>query len=173
MLRYRDGDMPAFQQLYARHHGGVFRYLQRGCGGDEQAASELVQDVWMNLIRASSRYEPRALFTTWLYRLAHNRLIDYYRAPRPQMEPVDEDLPLTAPEQEQPEAQTEAAIQNRHLLRALNTLPIEQRQAFLLKEEGGLSLEEIGTVTGVGRETVKSRLRYALVKLRQELVDVI
>ena len=79
MLAYAAGDAAAFDTLYARHKGGVYRYLLRQCrqGG---VADELFQDVWMNLIRARASYVPSAKFTTWLYRLAHNRLIDHYRA---------------------------------------------------------------------------------------------
>jgi RNA polymerase sigma factor (sigma-70 family) len=73
------GDAAAFDALYARHKGGVYRYLLRQCrqGG---VADELFQDVWMNLIRARASYAPTAKFTTWLYRMAHNRLVDHYRA---------------------------------------------------------------------------------------------
>ncbi len=172
MLRYQAGDLRAFEQLYARHKGGVYRYLLRGCGGDEQAAAELFQDVWANVVRGARGWQPRAQFNTWLYRLAHNRLIDHHRQPRLPTEPLDEDLPHAAPEHQQPEARAHTAAQNRRLLQALHGLPLEQREAFLLKEEGGMSLEDIAQATGVGRETVKSRLRYALAKLREGLADV-
>ena len=78
MLGYRDGDAGAFDVLYARHKGGLYRYLHRQCR-DAAAAEELFQDVWMNLIRARTGYTVQAKFTTYLYRLAHNRLIDHYR----------------------------------------------------------------------------------------------
>ena len=76
---------------------------------------------------------------------------------------------MPGPQQDQPERAVARRQTARQLLRALALLPDEQREAFLLHEEGGLTLEEIAEVTGVGRETVKSRLRYALGKLRQEL----
>src|SRR5882757_8243947 len=79
MERYRDGDAAAFDVLYGRHKGGVFRYLARQCG-NRGIAEELFQDVWMNLIRARAGYTVQARFTTYLYKLAHNRLIDHYRA---------------------------------------------------------------------------------------------
>jgi hypothetical protein len=79
MERYRDGDAGAFDLLYARHKGGVYRYMLRQCN-DRGIAEELYQDVWTNLIRARAGYAVTAKFTTWLYRLAHNRLIDHYRA---------------------------------------------------------------------------------------------
>src|SRR6266571_1446748 len=79
MLAYAAGDAAAFDALYLRHKGGVYRYLARQCR-QSGIADELFQDVWMNLIRARASYAPTAKFTTWLYRLAHNRLIDHYRA---------------------------------------------------------------------------------------------
>ena len=78
MNRYRDGDAHAFEVLYTRHKGPLYRYLLRQCGA-AALAEELFQDVWMKLIRARERYEARAKFTTYLYHLAHNRLIDHYR----------------------------------------------------------------------------------------------
>ena len=78
MLDYRAGDTAAFDELYRRHKGGLYRYLLRQCR-DAAAAAELFQDIWMNLVRARGRYEPSAKFSTYLYRLAHNRLVDHYR----------------------------------------------------------------------------------------------
>lgn len=172
MQRWQRGDAAAFEQLYRRHRDPVFRYLLRGIS-DRERAAELFQDVWASVVKSRAAWEPRAKFTTWLYRLAHNRLIDEYRLSRLPTEPLDPELEVAAPEHEQPEAATSGAQRLRRVLRALQGLPQEQREAFLLKEEGGMSLEEIGEVTGVGRETVKSRLRYALAKLRQELADVL
>src|SRR5436190_18395294 len=78
MLAYRDGNAAAFDQLYRRHKGPLYRYLLRQCR-DAAAAEELFQDVWMNLVRARAGYTVTARFSTYLYRLAHNRLIDHYR----------------------------------------------------------------------------------------------
>jgi RNA polymerase sigma-70 factor, ECF subfamily len=172
MQRYQRGDAGAFEILYRRHRDPVFRYLLRGCS-DRERAAELFQDVWTNVVRSHAGWEPRAKFSTWLYRLAHNRLVDEYRLARLPTEPIDEELAVAAPAHEQPEAAVSGAQRLRRVLDAVQALPQEQREAFLLKEEGGMSLEQIGEVTGVGRETVKSRLRYALAKLRQELTDVL
>src|SRR5581483_459483 len=79
MLAYRAGDAAAFDVLYARHKGGVYRYLLRHCS-NAGTADELFQDVWMSVIRVRESYEPTAKFTTWLYRIAHNRVIDHWRA---------------------------------------------------------------------------------------------
>lgn len=81
MLRYRDGEVAAFAPLYARHKGALYRYLLRQCG-QPALAEELFQDVWLKLIAARAGYTVQARFATYLYRLAHNRLIDHYRASR-------------------------------------------------------------------------------------------
>lgn len=172
MARYQRGDVAAFDQLFRRHRDPVYRYLVRGCS-DRERAAELFQEVWASVVRAHASWEPRARFTTWLYRLAHNRLVDDYRLARLSTEPLEADLPIAAPAHEEPEAATAGRERLARVLHAVALLPFEQRQAFLLKEEGGLSLEQIAEATGVGRETVKSRLRYALVKLREELSDVL
>ena len=78
MLAYRDGDAGAFDTLYRRHKGPVYRYMLRQCR-DAGVADELFQDVWMNLIRARESYTVQAKFTTYIYTMAHNRLIDHYR----------------------------------------------------------------------------------------------
>jgi len=173
MLRYRDGDARAFARLYARHKGPLYRYLLRQCG-QPAVAEELFQDVWLKLIAARTGYTVQARFAAWLYRIAHNRLIDYYRASRRGV-PVSytEDCPewieIPAPVEEQPEYRESRHHQAKRLLALLAELPEAQREALLLKEEGGLSLEEIAQATGTGRETVKSRLRYALARLRRGL----
>jgi RNA polymerase sigma-70 factor, ECF subfamily len=172
MLFYRDGDAGAFDALYARHKGGVFRYLARQCR-DAAAAEELFQDVWMNLIRARAGYTVQAKFTTYLYRLAHNRLIDHYRKQgQAAVESYDaEDGPaleaLVDEHAQPPEDAADARRQAAELLELIGELPAPQREAFLLQHEGGMSVEEIAAATAVSRETAKSRLRYANAKLRQ------
>jgi RNA polymerase sigma-70 factor (ECF subfamily) len=177
MLRYRDGDAAAFDALYARHKGGVFRYLLRQCG-NRSVAEELFQDVWMNLIRSRTAYTVQARFTTYLFRLAHNRVIDHYRSSAGRV-PVsfdDEDCPdIEAMAAEEPcelgdtiDRKREA----RRLMALINGLPDAQREAFLLQQESGLSIAEIADATEVSRETAKSRLRYALAKLRQGMREI-
>jgi len=174
MLRYRDGDVRAFEDLYARHRGGVFRYVLRQVGL-RAAAEEVFQEVWTKIISSRARYRVEARFATFLYRVAHNCVIDHFRRKPPlQLIALDDDeekeaMQVAGPQQEQPERVVARRQTARQILRALALLPDEQREAFLLHEEGGLTLEEIADVTRVGRETVKSRLRYALAKLRQEL----
>jgi RNA polymerase sigma-70 factor (ECF subfamily) len=172
MLLYRDGDAGAFDALYARHKGGLYRYVLRQCRSPA-LAEELIQDVWMNLIRARAAYTVQAKFTTYLYRLAHNRVIDHYRkhahADVASFDAEDgpslDDLP---DDRERPaEATFDARRQAAELLRLIDELPAAQREAFLLQQEGDMSVEDIAEATGVSRETAKSRLRNALAKLRQ------
>jgi RNA polymerase sigma-70 factor (ECF subfamily) len=178
MLAYAAGDAAAFDAIYARHKGGVYRYLLRQCR-DAGIAEQLFQDVWMNLIRVRTTYQPSAKFTTWLYTLAHNRLIDHHRASgRVTLVSTDDEdhadvvAALPASRRSEPESRAANRELGERLKDAVAALPATQRDAFLLQQEGGLTLEEIAALTGVGAETVKSRLRYAMNKLRAELADL-
>ena len=179
MLAYAAGDAGAFDTLYARHRGGVYRYLVRHCG-NAGTADELFQDVWMNVIRARAAYAPSAKFTTWLYRIAHNRLVDHWRTHARAdfvATDVDSDEPdplasVPGARGDEPEVRAGAREQGARIDSALARLPAAQREAFLLHQEGGLELADIAALTGTGIETVKSRLRYALAKLRLELSDL-
>ena len=165
----RAGDAGPFGGLYARHRGGVYRYLLRQCR-NAALADELFQDVWMNLIRARAGYTVQAKFSTYLYRIAHNRLMDHFRRNDTGVSLDDESVFVeepAAPRSIEPEVRAESRQQAAQLLVLLEALPDEQREAFVLQQEGGLSIEEIAAATGVNRETAKSRLRYALAKLRQ------
>jgi RNA polymerase sigma-70 factor (ECF subfamily) len=178
MLAYAAGDASAFDTLYGRHKSGVYRYLLRQCR-HAGVADELFQDVWMNLIRARTGYAPTAKFTTWLYRLAHNRLIDHYRASGvATLVSADDDAhadavaAIAADCGDEPNVRAENRELGERLKRAVAALPAAQREAFLLHQEGSLSLAEIAELTGAGVETVKSRLRYAMNKLRSDLSDL-
>ncbi len=172
MLRYRSGDARAFELLYARHKGPLYRYLQRLCR-DSEVANDVFQEVWGKVIASRERYEPRARFNTFLFRIAHNCAVDHFRsrgkwiANQADVDDLREVLPGS--DAERPDAQVSQAQVQAAFKRALDTLPPEQRDVFVLYEEGGLSLEEIGSVTGVAMETAKSRLRYAVNKLRAAL----
>ncbi|MCM5680205.1 RNA polymerase sigma factor [Schlegelella sp. S2-27] len=182
MLAYARGDLQAFSQLYERHEGGVYRFILR-CVGQQSGSGvvdELHQETWFAVTRQAARYEPSARFTTWLYTIARSRVIDHVRRQRTAggpMRSLDEDDAdgatladaLPADEMHEPLRQLETREQARAFLQAVEQLPADQREAFLLQAEGGLSLEEIAAATGVGSETAKSRLRYARTKLRQAL----
>jgi len=180
MLAYAGGDAAAFDRLYHRHKGGVYRYLVRQCKSSA-IADELFQDIWMNVIRVRASWQPTARFSTWLYTLAHNRLVDHWRARgHVTLVSTDDDddgathdavHAIPASRGDDPAVRTEARALGARLTGALAQLPPAQRDAFLLHQEGGLALADIATLTVVGIETVKSRLRYAVAKLRGELAD--
>jgi RNA polymerase sigma-70 factor, ECF subfamily len=173
MIMYRNGDSGAFELLYKRHKGGLYRYLLRKCN-NQSIAEELFQEIWMKLIKARVNYVVRARFTTWFYRLAHNHTIDFYRrqnisviSKQPDENNTVEDIKARV--QDQPEVRTDVQQQTEKLLQLVNQLPDEQREVFLLREEGGFNISEIAEITGVNAETAKSRLRYAVNKLRAGL----
>ncbi|MBT8135697.1 MAG: RNA polymerase sigma factor [Gammaproteobacteria bacterium] len=172
MLRYRDGDAGAFETLYSRHKGALYRYLLRQCNHAANA-EEIFQEVWIRVIRSRERYEARAKFTTWLFQIARNCFIDHVR--KQGRSAVD--LSAAAEPDElhaatgNPESATALSQAGARLAAAIAQLPGEQREAFLLRTEGDFDLAEIAEITGVGRETVKSRLRYAMRKLRNALEE--
>ena len=168
MLAYAGGDMIAFETLYRRHRGTLYRFLLRSLR-QRADADELFQETWSRAVAARERYRPEAKFSTWLLQIAHNLVIDRFRRSRPHASAEETDLlfsRLDAPESEQPDRVLGEFGQRRRLQLALEELPEEQRVTFLLRMENGLGLEEISEVTGAGRETVKSRLRYALARVR-------
>jgi RNA polymerase sigma-70 factor (ECF subfamily) len=180
MLAYRDGDAAAFEWLYGRWRGRLYRYLAHQAPSH---ADELFQDVWLRVIGAREHYEVTARFSTWLFRIGHNRLMDHYRSRSRAVVTLfetsdDEDCPgdpyasVPAPDDQTPPAMLERKEMARHILAALETLPEPQREAFLMSEEAGMGVEEIAAATGVGRETAKSRLRYAMTRLRAALENV-
>ena len=178
MLAYASGEAAAFDVLYARHKGGVYRYVLRHCG-NSGLADELFQDIWMSVIRVRTTYAPTAKFATSLYTLAHNRIIDHWRASgHTHLVSIDDDADestraavdaLPAARGDEPHVRADNRELSVRLKTSLAALPPAQRDAFLLQHESGLSLAEIATLTGVGAETVKSRLRYAIAKLRAGL----
>lgn len=185
MLAYRDGDAKAFEALYRRYRGSLHRYLIHQCGSPA-CAEELYQDIWIKVVNARADYEPLAKFSTWIFRIAHHRLLDHYRKTAPEAAARyetrttgdDDKLDEFIASQPAPLRETPHALHERHATAqrinlALAELPAPQREAFLLAEEGGLSLEEIAGITASSRETSKSRLRYALTKLRFSLQDLL
>lgn len=170
MLAYREGAAAAFEELYRRHRGGLFRFVLRSVR-DRALAEELYQEIWMRVIEARSRYQPQAKFTTWLYTIAHNRLVDHWRKKGLQAVTLDTPEELSANPGYEPHRVLEAKQGLARFARALEALPEAQREAFLLHQEAGMSVAEIARATGADEEAAKSRLRYALSKLREALDD--
>ena len=174
MLAYREGDAGAFEKLYKRHKGALYRFVLRSIR-DRAIAEELYQEIWMRAIEARGRYEVQAKFTTWLYTIAHNRLVDHWRKRGLQLVSLDQEQtaaaePPAAADYE-PHRVLEAKQSLARFARALDALPPAQREVFLLHHEADLSLAEIAHATGANEEAAKSRLRYALSKLKEALAD--
>ena len=178
LARHAAGDVAAFEVLYERHELPLWRYLVRQCR-DRATAEELMQETWFAVAREAARFHADGRFAPWLYAIARHRVIDRHRASR-QTESLDatgsdDDEPLAARLADEaspsPLAASERMDQEQAILAALNRLPPEQREAFVLQAEGELSVEEIAGVTGTTFETAKSRLRYARDKLKALLRD--
>ncbi len=165
MLQYAAGEISAFEELYQRYRGPLYRYFQRQVR-NPATVNDLYQGCWEKLIGARQRYTASAPFPAWLFRIAHNHLVDYYRATRTteQLEPGRLQAPGCGPGEVLEKHQRDGRF-----ISALKELPADQKDALLLKVETGLGLEEIAKITGVNRETVKSRLRYATAKLKRVL----
>jgi len=174
MLAFAQGDAGAFDRLYARHKGTVFRFISRSLP-TRADAEEIFQEVWMKAIEARSRYEPRAKFTTWIYAIAHNRLVDLWRKKGIALVPMDggdDERPAIDPPGDpanEPYAQVAGREAMARFAAALEALPPAQREAFLLKEEAEMSIADIAQATGADVEAVKSRVRYATAKLREAI----
>lgn len=170
MRAYATGDAVSFETLYRRYsdrlHGYIWRLVR-----DDAVCDEIYQDTWQRVIQARMTYRGEGTFKAWLYQIAHNRVRDFWRSQSISLEVPDLDGLIESshatdatPEKELSEFET-----RRRLRMALDELPEEQRAVILMRLEEELTLEEIGTVVGVNRETVKSRLRYAMDKLRRRL----
>lgn len=180
MLRYRDGDLAAFKELYRRHSHGLYLFIAWRSPRKEWV-DEIVQDSWANLHQARSQYEPQSGFRTYLFQIARNRLIDLLRqhgrvvlASELERIPDDESgafdaLTDASQDNDSPEAALDRKQRIAGLHMAIRALPDEQREALVLQQFNGMSLEEIATLVSAPVETVKSRLRYAMRKLRQQL----
>lgn len=160
--------------LYSRHKDPTFRFVLRQCYCQSVTAEELFQDLWLRVINASRFYRVEAKFTTWLYRIIHNLLVDYYRRQGHMYKiSLDADETVIDEPQDLSGAQPQNLVANQQTIQQLrdliDELPVEQREAFLLQQEGGLSLQQIAEITGCKPETVKSRLRYASKKIRRGL----
>lgn len=165
MKAWAEGSIDAFEALYARYRAPLYRYLLR-LAGDETLANDLFQGAWEKVIAARTKRPRGAPFRAWLFRIAHNHAIDGFRRQRPETGLEAETLVAPSPG---PAQEASGDEQRQSLESAVLGLPADQRDALLLKLEAGLDLDDIARVTGAGKETVKSRLRYAVAKLKQTL----
>jgi RNA polymerase sigma-70 factor (ECF subfamily) len=179
MRRYREGDAPSFEVLLRRHEKAVFSFIVRMVG-DRTRAEDLLQETFLRVIRAAQEWEQKAKFTTWLYTIARNICVDAMRresfrkaesldaaaAGDPEGDPVGDAMAGAAVGADRAayNARVRPALEA-----ALQRLPAEQREVFVLREYGGAPFKEIAEMTGVPENTVKSRMRYALEGLRKAL----
>lgn len=175
---YLRGDPEAFDRLYDRHHRAVY-WLVRQYFPQRERAEEIFQEIFMKILEKLDRYQAEGSFRAWAYTLSRNHCIDRLRyharrketpesalADRETSTPYLEQIAGGDPDQENRAYENELAL---HLQEALEKLPDEQRETFILKESGGMSFEEISRLTGVSVNTAKSRMRYALLQLRRTL----
>lgn len=181
MIAYVCGNSAAFETLYTRNETAMLRFIRRILGSTSSAqADEVFQDVWMRIISSRQSYKPPesqgAAWKTWAFTIAHNACIDRLRVqkrfiyieandeqPQDPMEWIQAHLDMTHPSSED-ESHWKAA--GRQLLECLEELPEDQRAAFLMHHEEDSSIEELAQELGLPFETLKSRLRYAMKKLR-------
>ncbi|MDH5518431.1 MAG: sigma-70 family RNA polymerase sigma factor [Gammaproteobacteria bacterium] len=171
MQAYAKNDQLAFNVLYERYRLSLYRYMFKQTSMPEAVLNELYQDVWLKLINSRSQYQVKASFKTFLYQIANNTLKDYYRreSVRSIMSNLEDDTQI------QDKAKLpDDRLQENELMekfrQALNELPQDQRDVFLLREEAGLTSVQIAEVMQVSLDTVKSRMRYAVSRLK-EIID--
>jgi RNA polymerase sigma factor (sigma-70 family) len=180
MLRYGGGDLAAFKELYQRHSHGLYRFIAWRSPRKEWV-DEVMQESWASLHQTRARYEALSSFRTYLYQIARNRLIDLMRqhqmtsasdlGQQEDAGDVFDHLADTSHAASSPEDTLDNKQQVAGLHAAIRALPSEQKEALILQQFSGLSLEEIAQLAAVPVETVKSRLRYAMRKLRQNLAE--
>jgi RNA polymerase sigma factor (sigma-70 family) len=175
MRRFAAGDARAFERLYDRHEKPVWRFVLRSVR-EPAIADDVTQELWFSVARNAATYQASAKFRTWLFTMARNRVIDLSRTKKNTVsldEDDDRDEPvfseLAADSRLGPLRQLESKDTARQLLNAVEMLPADQRETFLLQAEADMSVEEIAEATQVSFETAKSRLRYARAKLKSLL----
>jgi len=179
MLLYQKGDERAFEVLYWRHQRGIFNFISHFIGESGNQAEELLQDVFLKVVKASKRYEPSAKFTTWLYQIARNGCIDHFRKMKHRKttslaQPIDSEEEMVlestiAGTHPSPEKAARISEVSLVLEEAIAALPEDQKEVFLMREDLNLSFAEISELIGCPVNTAKSRMRYALEHLRKTL----
>ena len=183
MLRYQKGDVRAFEVLLSRHRKPVFNFILRYVGEPAQA-EDLLQEVFLRVIKSADAYERQAKFTTWLYTIARNLCVDSSRrmkhrrassldSPMDRDEGKDGATLLDVVSDGGPAVDRKVIGKELHgkLHAAIEKLPDEQREIFLMREFLDMPFKEIADVVGCPENTVKSRMRYALEKLREDLEE--
>ena len=164
MLAYQRGDSLAFEVLYMRHKNSLFNFLYKSCQ-QHALVEDLAHDIWMSIIRTIENYEAVATFKTFLYRIARNKIIDHWRKLK------EQESQTSQFDEQQYLSETITDNENnkvlvQEVLQAIMQLPEQQRETFLLREQG-FSQKEIADITNSKPETVKSRIRYATQQLKE------
>lgn len=180
MVRYQRGEVRAFEVLLSRHRKPVYNFILRFVG-DKETAEDLLQEAFMRVIKGAEAYKRQAKFTTWLYTIARNLCVDQTRR-RKHRKHASLDAPMDASGDDSGtlldviasnEMASDRKSVNKQLhatmQRAIEGLSEEQREVFLMREFLDMPFKQIADVVGVPENTVKSRMRYALEKLRLEL----
>jgi RNA polymerase sigma-70 factor (ECF subfamily) len=182
MKRFQAGDARAFRELLGRHERRIYNFFLRSFGRKE-VAQDLTQDTFLRIIKGKQNYERRAKFTTWMWRIAHNLRVDTYRKDKfRKHDSLDQPIGLDDEKSTKldmvEDAKDVGAERYVHGDRFIEELKLvlpeldeEQREVFLLRQMEGLSFQEIAEIQDVNINTVKSRMRYALQKLREMLED--
>lgn len=181
MLRYQQGDRAAFAQLVRRHQGPLYNFAMRQVRVP-QVAEDVVQEAFVRVVQNAADFKHEARFTTWVYTITRNLCIDHLRKRALRKHPsLDErrgeekDGPTLGEQTADPRASVEREATGTELkeriARAVDTLPDEQREVFLMREIANLPFKEIAEITGVPENTVKSRMRYALERLQEALSE--
>jgi len=181
MVRYRNGSVRAFEVLLERHRQPVYNFLYRFVR-NSSTAEDLLQEVFLRIVRSADSYRAGSKFTTWMYTIARNLAIDQTRKAKVHRT-VSLNRPLKAGEEgatfldrvAEPRKGSDSAMADQQfaqsLYTALETLPTEQREVFLLRQYHAMPFKEIARVVGAPVNTVKSRMRYALEGLRGKLEE--
>jgi RNA polymerase sigma-70 factor (ECF subfamily) len=181
MEAYQRGDARAFECLLGRHQRPVYNFIHRQVGV-ASVAEELLQDVFLRIIKGASTYRRTAKFTTWMYTIARNLCVDHSRRAR-HRQALSLDQPLStegngrrlgdvvADKGQAVDRQAIGRELRERLQQAIDSLGEDQREVFLMREYLGLPFKEIAEITGCPENTVKSRMRYALEKLREQLEE--
>jgi RNA polymerase sigma-70 factor (ECF subfamily) len=182
MVRFQAGDRSAFALLVRRHQAPLFNFALRHLRS-RPAAEEVVQDAFVRVVQNAAEFKHEARFSTWLYTIARNLCIDQIRKRALRRHPsLDEpkrseegDGPTLGEQTADNRANVERAAVSveirEKVLAAVETLPDEQREVFLMREVSNLPFKEIAQIVGVPENTVKSRMRYALERLQAALSE--
>jgi RNA polymerase sigma-70 factor (ECF subfamily) len=184
MARYQQGDVAAFAELVARHEKRLWNFVRRFVA-DSATAEDLLQEVFMRVVKNAAEWQPSAKFTTWLFTIARNLCTDnarrgvFRRVESLDQTPGatrDESGPHRIDKVASHDGNAERAAMDREIAtlvdQAVATLPVEQREVFLMREVMDMSFAEIATATKTSEPTVKSRMRYALERLRGALEEL-